>query len=238
MKSSFPGLPTEALKFFRALEQNNNRDWFEKNKPAYVEKVRDPMEALATAISAELTRFAPAYATEPKKALFRIYRDTRFSSNKTPYKTNAGALFFDGSLGKTEAAAFYFEVNARYLGVAAGCYMPDAQKLRAMRTHLLENHKRFDKLVNNKSLVEAFGPIQGDKLTRPPKGFPADHPAAEWIKHKQWYFWRELDPKIATSPEVVNAVVSRFKKALPVVDFLNEPLEAARRKLAPLLKDL
>ena len=238
MKSSFPGLPAEALKFFRALEKNNNRDWFEKNKQSYVENVRGPMEALATTISAELTRFAPAYATEPKKALFRIYRDTRFSSNKTPYKTNAGALFFNASLGKTEAAGFYFEVNAKYLGVAAGCYMPDAQKLRAIRTHLLDNHKRFDRLVKERGLVAVFGPIQGDKLSRPPKGFPLDHPAVEWVKHKNWYYWQELDAGIATTPEVVAAVVSRFKRALPVVEFLNEPLAAARKKLAPLISDL
>ena len=237
-KSSFPGFPPEALKFLRALEKNNNREWFEANKQTYLDNVKTPMEAFATAVSAELTRFAPAYATDPKKAIYRIYRDTRFSANKTPYKTHAGALFFNSALGKHDTGSFYVEVSHRYVGVAAGIYMPDAARLRAIRAHLLDHHARFAKLTRDKALVECFGELQGDKLSRPPKGFLPDHPGIEWIKHKQWYYWRELDASLATSPELVREVVSRFRKSAPVIEFLNQPLAAAKKKLAPLILDL
>lgn len=233
-KSSFPGFSTGALKFFRALEKNNNRDWFEANRQTYLTEVREPMERLAAELSAELTKFAPAFATEPKKAIFRIYRDTRFSSNKTPYKTHMGAIFSRPELGKNEAAGFYFEVSHKYVGVAAGLYMPSPDHLRAVRAHLLDNHERFSKIVRAKSLTGVLGELQGDKLTRPPKGFPCEHAAVEWVKHKNWYFWQELDAELATKPALVKELTDRFRKSAAFVDFLNEPLLAQRKKLAPL----
>lgn len=233
-KSSFPGFSTGALQFFRALEKNNNRDWFEANRQTYLTEVREPMERLVAELSAGLTRFAPAYAMEPKKAIFRIYRDTRFSSNKTPYKTHMGALYSRPELAKNQAAGFYFEVSHKYAGVAAGIYMPSPEYLRAVRAHLLDNHERFSKLVGAKALNGALGELQGDKLSRPPKGFPCEHPAIEWIKHKQWYFWQELDAELITSGSLLKELTERFKRGAPFVEFLNEPLLALKKKLAPL----
>jgi len=230
MKSSFAGLPKEALTFLANLEKNNNREWFDAHKSVYQEKLKTPMEEFCAAVGAQMAPFAPEYMTEPKRALFRIYRDTRFSNNKTPYKTAQGALFFRAELGKNEAAGFYFEVAPKYLGVAGGLYMPNPDYLRAVRAHLLENGTRFQQLASAKPVVKAFGELQGNKLSRPPKGYPADHPAINWIKCKQWYYWVELDPALATSPAGVKEVVSRFKLAAPVVEFLNEPLLGLKRK--------
>jgi uncharacterized protein (TIGR02453 family) len=238
MKSTQPVMPGEALHFFRQLEKNNRREWFEQHKTTFLEKVRAPMEVLVAAVSAELLKFAPAYATEPKAAIYRIYRDTRFSSNKLPYKTNTSALFYRQELGRNEAAAFYFEVSSQYLGIAAGLYMPNPDYLRAVRTFLLDHHERFTKLATSAAVKRAIGELQGQKLTRPPKGFPCDHPAMEWIKHKQWYYWIELPPETATKPGVVREIVSRFKVTAPVVEFLNEPLSGLRRKKTPLILDL
>lgn len=237
-KSTFPGLPAEALKFFRELEKNNDRDWFEANKSRYVECVKAPVEALAAALAAGLTRIAPEYATEPRRAVYRIYRDTRFSPDKTPYKTNAGALFFHAAIGKNEASGLYVEISHRYVGVAGGVYMPGPDHLRQIRAHLMDNHERFLKLIRSRPLAALMGELQGDALTRPPKGFLPDHPAMEWIKRKQWYYWRELDAAMATSPKIVPEVLKRFEKMLPVVEFFNEPLLAQRKRLAPLITDL
>lgn len=237
-KSSFPGLPADSLPFFRDLEQNNDREWFEANKPRYVRSVKEPFEAFAAALAAGLTRFAPAYATEPKRAVYRIYRDTRFSSDKTPYKTNASALFFHSALGKNEASAFYVEISHRGAGVAGGVYMPGPDHLRQIRAHLLEHHARFAKLVSARPLVALMGELQGETLSRPPKGFPPDHPALDWIKRKQWYYWRELDATLATTPKFVPEVLKRFERMLPVVEFFNEPLLTHRKRLAPLITDL
>lgn len=237
-KSTFPGLPADALHFLRDLELNNNRDWFEAHRERYETQLKQPMEAFAAAISAGLTRHAPAYASDPRRALYRIYRDTRFSANKTPYKTTAGALFFHSALGKNEAGGLYVEIAANHVGIAGGVYMPDPESLRLIRVHLMDNFARFVKLIRTRSLVDVMGELQGEALSRPPKGFPPDHPAIEWLKRKQWYFWCELDPALATTPEIVPEVLYRFGKMLPVVGFLNEPLLTRKKRLAPLIMDL
>jgi uncharacterized protein (TIGR02453 family) len=238
MKSSFKGIPKEGLAFLADLELNNNREWFDAHKPVYQEKLRAPLEQFCAAVGAQLAPFAPEYMTEPKRAIFRIYRDTRFSNNKTPYKTAQGALFFRSDLGKNEAAGFYFEVSPKHLGIAGGLYMPNPDYLRAVRTHIIENHTQWEKLVTGRALEKAVGRIQGEKLSRPPKGYPAAHPALDWIKHKQWYFWVELDPALATSATGVKEVTSRFRIMAPVVEFLNQPLLGLKRKKSPMLFDL
>lgn len=230
MKSNFAGLPKEALTFFRDLKANNNREWFEAHKEVYTEKVKQPMEALCALVSSEMTRFAPAYATEPKRALFRIYRDTRFSNDKTPYKDHAGVLLWRNDLGKNTSAAYYFAISDKSLGVAGGLYGPEPDQLKAVRSYLLEHHERFHKLVTNRSLVTALGSLQGAKLSRPPKGFMPQTPGVEYIKMKGWYFYIEIDGKLATGPKVVDEIVSRFRKVAPVVEFLNEPLMKAKKQ--------
>jgi uncharacterized protein (TIGR02453 family) len=232
MKSAAPCMPAAAIKFLRALEKNNNRDWFEANKETYLSEVKAPMELVVAAVGARVARFAPAYVVEPKKAMYRIYRDTRFSANKTPYKTNASALFYRSELGRNEAAALYFEVSPRFVGIAGGLYMPSPDHLRAVRAHLMDHHERFDKLLSSRKLVQLCGGIQGDKLSRPPKGFLPDQPGLEWIKHKQWYFWQELDPKLALGPKLVDEVARRFELMTQAVEFLNEPLLGKKKKAA------
>ena len=234
MGASFQGFPKEGLQFLRELELNNEREWFDAHKGVYTDVVKPAVEAMVASIGAGMMKFAPGYATEPKKAIYRIYRDTRFSHNKTPYKTNVGALFFRADLGKNEASAFYVEISHKHVGIAGGCYMPDAERLRLIRGHIGEHYGRFAKMLRGKALVASMGELQGDKLSRPPKGFPAEHPGIEVLKGKQWYFWRELAPELAMSASVVKEVVERFRVMLPVVEFLNEPLAAAKKMRAPL----
>jgi len=230
MDSSFSGMPPEAFDFLQQLEVNNNRTWFQAHKQVFLEKVRAPMERLVECISSALLEFAVDYATPVKSAIYRIYRDTRFSEDKTPYKTNVGALFFHAGLGSKSAAAFYLEISTQHLGLAGGIYMPTPEYLRAIRLHLLEHHRRFAGLVRHPGLRKAMGSLQGTQLKRPPQGFPADHPATEWIRYKQWYFWQELDPKLAGSSSAVKGIVSRFRLMAEVVEFLNEPLLQRKRK--------
>lgn len=227
MRASFQGFPKEGLQFLSELEQNNEREWFDAHKSVYTEVVKPAMEAMAAAVGAGLMKSAPGYVPEPKKAIYRIYRDTRFSHNKTPYKTNVGALFFRADLGKGRGSSFYVEISHKHVGIAGGCYMPDAEQLRLIRRHIAENYGRFAKILKGKALVAAMGEIQGDRLSRPPKGFPGDHPGIELLMQKQWHYWRELPSEIATSPSIVKEIVSRFQVMLPVVEFLNEPLVGA-----------
>lgn len=237
-KSTFPGLPADTQHFLHDLAANNNREWFDAHKPRYLASLKQPVEDLAAAVAAGLTRLNPAYATEPRRAIFRIYRDTRFSSNKSPYKTNSGALFHHSALNKNDASAFYFEIAENHVGVAGGVYMPGPDHLRLIRAHLLDHHERLAKMLKSRPLATLMGGLQGEALARPPKGFPPDHPAIDLLKRKQWYFWRELDPALATAPKLVPEILKHFEKMLPVVEFFNEPLLAQKKRLAPLILDL
>ena len=234
MPASVPQLPPATMKFLRDLEKHNDRDWFQAHREAYLENVKAPFEAFVVAADAELLKFAPEMATEPSKAIYRIHRDTRFSSDKTPYKTHVAASFFRADLGRHVSAGLYFEISNRYVGIAGGVYMPDADNLRLLRAHISEHHERFARLVGEKRLVESMGALCGDQLKRPPKGFPADHPAAEWLKYKNMYYWRELDADLATRPDLLSEILDRFRLMYPMMSFLNEPLEAQKQRRAPL----
>jgi uncharacterized protein (TIGR02453 family) len=234
MPASFAGFPPETLKFLRQLERNNRRDWFEQHKPAFLEHVRAPFEQFVAAIDAALATFAPDAVTLPERAIYRIYRDTRFTADKSPYKTHIAASFFRSDLGRHVAGGYYVEISPRYVGVAGGVYMPTPANLRLIRLHILDHFERFHSIATDKKLLAALGPLQGDRLSRPPRGFPPDHPAIEWIKFKHWYFWKELPPSLATSRKLLPEIVLRFRLMKPVIDFFNEPLLAARKNRLPL----
>lgn len=234
MPASFAGFPPEALRFFRQLERNNRRDWFEPRKQVFLDSVRAPMEEFVAAIDAALASFAPEAVTLPERAIYRIYRDTRFSLDKSPYKTHIAASFFRSDLGRHVAGGYYVEISHRWVGVAGGVYMPTPENLRLIRVHIMENFERFDSLARDRKLLAAMGPLTGEKLARPPKGFPPDHPSVEWLKFKHWYFWKELPADLATSRKLLPEVVNRFRLMKPVIDFFNEPLLAMRRKRLPL----
>jgi uncharacterized protein (TIGR02453 family) len=218
----FPGFPPEALKFLRGLERNNRREWFQPRKEIFETKLKAPMTELVEAINAELVKFAPDHINDPKKAIYRIYRDTRFSPDKTPYKTHVGAIFPHRAFGKQTSAGFYVHVSTKSVGIASGAYMPGPEELFAVRTWLTENHAKFRKAA--KGPEKLMGKLQGDSLTRSPKGFDPAHPAAELVRMKSWLYWMELDLKVAETPKLFGEVIRRFRVAAPVVEMLNAPL--------------
>lgn len=211
--------PKEALTFLRGLARNNDREWFQPRKEIFETKLKAPMIALIEAINAELMDFSPEHVTDPKKALYRIYRDTRFSSDKTPYKTHLAAIFPRKGLEKHASAGFYFHISPKVVGIAAGMYAPGPDELRVTRTFLAGNHESFRAAV--KKPEKLLGKLTGSSVTRMPKGFDPESPAADLIKMKQWLFWQELDVKIATTPKLLPELVKRFRAAAPVVDMLN-----------------
>jgi uncharacterized protein (TIGR02453 family) len=228
MAAAFQGFPEEGMKFLRSLGRNNDREWFQPRKHIYDGQVKAPMQELVLAVTREMMRFAPDYVAEPGKAIYRVYRDTRFSKDKTPYKTHIAAIFPRRGMEKHSGAGFYFSVSPKEIEVAAGVYMPGPDQLRAIRNHLSTHHREFLKLVGSKSLHALMGKLYGEQLSRVPKGFPADHPAADLLRHKQWLFYVILDPKLATSPKLQDELVKRLRAITPFVDFLNKPLLPAK----------
>ena len=219
------------MKFLRALKKNNRREWFQPRKQVYEEQVKAPMLELVAAVNREMMRFAPEYVREPERAVYRVYRDTRFSHDKTPYKTHIAAVFNRRGLAKHAGAGLYFSVSPKEIEIAGGVYMPGPEELRAIRLHLLDRHTEFNKIVNRRGLQSLMGELKGDSLSRVPKGFPAEHPAADLVRRKQWLLWTMLDPGLATTPELVREIVKRFRAMTPFNDFLNAPLVRARRPL-------
>jgi uncharacterized protein (TIGR02453 family) len=230
----FPGFPPEALKFLRNLERNNNRGWFQPRKETFDTKLKAPIMDLVEAINAELPSFAPEHINDPKKAVYRIYRDTRFSPDKTPYKTHIGAIFPRRGLGKQSSAGFYLQVSAKSVGIASGAYMPGKEELAAIRAWMAENHVAFRKA--SRGPEKLMGKLHGDSLTRMPKGFDPQHPAGDLLRMKSWLYWIELDVALAESPKLLSEVLKRFRATAPVVEMLNAPLmsikEASIRKKA------
>ena len=234
MPPGFPGFPPEGMAFLRALVKNNRREWFQPRKPVYEEKVKAPMHDLVLRVTSAMLEFAPAYAGDPEKAIFRIYRDTRFSKDKTPYKTHIAAVFHRRGLNMHGGAGLYFAVSAKEVEVAGGIYMPAPDTLRAVRTHVAEHHEDFRSLIGNRALRRLLGDMQGEQLTRVPKGFPVDHPAADLLRYKQFLFYILLDPAIASTPKLEQEVIKRFRALTPFLEFLNAPLARAAKK-RPLL---
>lgn len=229
MPAVFAGFPKEGVAFLKGLEKNNNRDWFQARKDVYENAVKAPMEALVEAINSRLVKFAPQHVTEPRKAIYRIYRDTRFSKDKTPYKTHIAANFFRAGFEKHSHPGYYFSVSPKEIEIAAGCYMPDPDQTRLIREYLLAHHEDFRRILANRTLKTLLGELSGDPMTRTPKGMPCNHPADDLIRYKSWILYdTRMEPALATSPKIVDEVVKRFQLMAPFVEFLSRPLSVKR----------
>jgi uncharacterized protein (TIGR02453 family) len=228
MASSFPGFSRAALTFFKQLEKNNEREWFAARKQKFEELLRKPMLELLALVNDDLRGFAVDHVTEPARALYRIHRDTRFSKDKTPYKTHIAAMFPRQGLGKNTCAGFYFGVSHSGVEVAAGMYMPGPPDLLTVRDAIAADEKGFRKLLAAPKLKRVMGEIQGQRLARVPKGFDPNHTAADLVRLKQFYLYVTLPADTALTKDIRRAVVDRFRLMEPMVRFIND---AVLRKL-------
>lgn len=229
-KATFPGFGPKALTFFRQLAKNNDRDWFTAHKNTYVDEVETPMLALVAAVGEAMKSIAGEYVKEPKKQLYRIYRDTRFSKDKTPYKTHLGAQFQHPQITRNLGAGFYFHVSAKELCIAGGIYMPGPDELAALRAAFAADPKPFRKIIGDKALTKLFGKPTSQSAAKVPKGFEPTDPAADLLKLKQYYYYADLDPKLALTPKVTGEIVRHFKALAPLIHYLNNTIVAAKRE--------
>jgi len=221
------------LKFLRGLKRNNDRDWFNARKGIYETELKAPMLAVIGEVNDALEGFAPEFVRDPAKIMMRIYRDTRFSKEKIPYKDHVAAWWARRGMEKTSGGGFYLDISPTRVMIAAGVYMPEREQLLAIRRHLLERHEEFRGILAGKKLKAAgLQPIERAMMTRPPKSFAGDHPAIDLVMQRQWGVAGELPAEVATSGSLVAEIVKRFKLAEPLVTFLNEPLVVTTR--APL----
>ena len=218
----------DAVRFLRTLKRNNDREWFRARKERYEELLRAPMIAIIEQLATDFRAFAPDLVASPKSSLYRIYRDTRFSENKAPLKTHVAAVFPCRGLARHQGAGLYFEIAPERVWVGGGMYAPDTSQLQAVREHIAGNVKRLRTIVESPAFKRGAGQLEGERLQRVPRGFAKDHPAADFLKHRQFLAGREFPATFASSPGFYPGVVKVFKTIAPLVAFLNEPLLGAR----------
>jgi len=221
---TFRGFPKEALRFLRALKRNNNRDWFLAHKDIYEASVKAPMTELVTAVGGAILNFAPEMVVDPRRNIYRIHRDIRFSQDKSPYKTHVAALFWPRGLEKNACAALYFHLEPAEVLIAGGIYMPGPAEVRAIRNHIAANWEQSKSIISAPQFKKLFGGLEGEKLSRPPRGFPVDHPAIELLRYRQFLVSITSPPALAESPELFPRIVTAFAGMMPLIRFLNAPL--------------
>ena len=212
--------------FLDELAANNDRTWFEANKPRYESLVRQPALELIEAMGPVLEKFAPEFRAEPRKvggSLMRVFRDTRFSRDKSPYKTNIG-IQFRNALGKdVHAQGFYLHVAGDECFFGAGCWHPEADALGRIRDLIAAKPERWF-AVRDERKFTAHWALAGDSLTRPPRGYAVDHAALEDLKRKDFIGLAPLSPAEVTGSGLVKLAGARFAAAAPLMKFLCEAL--------------
>jgi uncharacterized protein (TIGR02453 family) len=218
------------LRFLRSLRRNNRREWFEPRKPEFERELKQPMLALIQTVNGAMEDFAPAHIRPPQKCMMRIYRDTRFSSDKRPYKGHISAWWARDGLEKTSGGGYYMHISPDEVLLAAGVYMPEREQLRAIREYLLLHHAEVRRILAGRNLRRMMHSFTGMPLTRAPKGFPKEHPAMDLILCRQWGVEATMEPKAALRKDFARMVIQHFRLAAPLVDALNTPLLANNRK--------
>ena len=217
------------LRFFRDLKRHNAKPWFEAHRAVYEQEVRAPMRALIEDMDVRLARFAPEITGDPKRSMFRIYRDIRFSKDKSPYKTNAGCWFWhrdaDSRVGDNAeggGAGFYFHLQPGSSFTGAGIWMPPRPLLNKLRDAIAEDPRGFEKVVTQPRFVRRFGGLDDEAvLKRMPRGFPETHPAARWLKYQSFVAGKAIPDKQVTSARLPGWLEDDFARLLPLVRWLN-----------------
>lgn len=226
MKSPFS---PKTLAFLRALKRNNDRDWFRPRKPQYEEHVREPMVDLLARLAADLPGFAPELIADPRVSLYRIYRDTRFSADKSPLKSHVAAHLPSKGFSRREGSGLYVQVGPAGVWIGGGLYMPPASDLRLIRAHIAANYGALHRIVTGAPFRRAVGALEGEQLAGTPRGYVKDHPATEYLRFKQFLAGRQFEAKFAISDRFYSELLRIFRAVAPLVRFLNAPLLAARR---------
>ena len=217
-------LSKDTLEFIKALTQNNDRDWFAANKEWY-ERSRADMEQLVSQLINAVSEFEPRMKyLGPKKCLFRIYRDTRFSNDKSPYKTNFGAILRPADISK--GSGYYLHVSPEESFLSCGHYMLPPSELKKMRKGIYDDFETLHNILNEKDFKEEFEGFSRDEdiLQRVPNGFDKNHPAAEYMKLKHFYVLKPISESQLLKEDFVSYAAGIYKKMQPLSNFLNDIL--------------
>ena len=228
MTSSFTGFKPEAVEFLAQLAEHNDRAWFQPRKADYERLLKQPLEALCIALDDAFRARGVPLTADPAKSPFRIYRDVRFSKDKSPYKTNIGASFpyaERSASGEALAGAHrhgggYFHLAPGEIYVGGGMWHPEPAPLAAWRAEVGRNPDKVHAAIEDPEFVARFGKVDGDRAKRMPAGFPADHPDAELLTLKDVTFGKRLADREAFSPELPSIIAEDLASAVPLLRIL------------------
>lgn len=229
MSDKFEGFSPKLFTFLKELAKNNSRDWFTQNKQRFKQDVQHPVCEFIQAMGPRLHRISKYYVADPRPhggSMFRIYRDTRFSKDKRPYKENVGC-HFRHEVGKdAHAPGFYLHLDPKEVFVAAGIWMPPNPVLHKIRENIVEQSTAWTRVLSNKRLKDYYATLsQGEGLKRVPRGFDPQHKFAEDLKRKSYILVKQLKPKSVFEPDFIKEVELGFKAAQPLMKFLSSALD-------------
>ena len=232
MTDTFRGFGRGALTFLRHLKRNNKREWFQANRETYDNEVLQPLKLLVEEVDVRLGHFAPEFVGDPKRSIFRIYRDVRFSKDKSPYKTHAASWFKHrnashgvGSETHGGGAGFYFHLEPGGSLVAGGIWMPPRPTLNQLRDSIAAKPTEFAKSMNGTAFKRRFGKLSEESmLTRLPRGFAPGHPAERWLRYQSFTVHAMLSDSEVLDRRVVDRIEKDYKTMLPFVRWLNRAL--------------
>jgi uncharacterized protein (TIGR02453 family) len=214
-------IKSESLVFLKTLSKNNNRDWFNKHKDRYLE-ARENIIGFAEALLSEMNKHDRLEASSGKEALFRIYKDVRFSKDKTPYNTHWSGAFKRAT--KSLRGGYYFNIKPGSSLLAAGFWGPEPQDMKRIRQDIDANYKDWKKLLGSKSFINTFGQMTGEQLSSAPRGYAKDHPAIDLLRYKQFVLKVEFSDKEVCDPGFVYKANDTFKKMRPFLNHFSEVL--------------
>ena len=220
-----PWFTQDAIEFFRELELNNNKPWFEANKKRYEASVKKPMEAFVARVIERMRELDPQIVMQPKDAIFRIYKDVRFSTDKTPYKTNAGAVISRGGRKDHSTPGIYFHFDPRRLGVASGYYAVDPEMLKKFRSFLASNLEEFEQQLNDPVFAKTFKGIEGEKNKILPPELREAAAKQPYLYNKQFYYWAEHDVEEVLRDDLEELLIGHYRAAQSMNEFLGRALQ-------------
>lgn len=227
MEFRFPGFGPEARRFLRDLRDNNNREWFRPRKADFERYVREPLLDLVAELGEALAEHSPGYLRDPRKSVYRIYRDVRFAKDKSPYKTHAAAIFPPVGLARHSGAGFYFHFSADELLVGGGVYRPAAPDLRRIRDQIAADPDELRAIVGSARFRSTFSGLEGERLKRTPRGFSRNHPAGDLLVYKQFLAGATLSAAEIEKPGFAELLDRHFRLLAPFLEYLNRPLHRA-----------
>lgn len=222
----------DTLPFFMELERNNNREWFQSNKVRW-DSIREEFTELTAQVIDALSPLDPTIGhPDPKRCLYRIYRDLRFSPDKRPYKTHIAFFLSSGGIKRSGAPGYYLQIGQSDYGLEEGCslgggiFMPDAPTLAAIRQEIYYNYDEFRTIVDNPTYRKFYGEtfFTVGKLSRAPKGYPNDWEGADWLKYKDYCTMYSLSKKDVTSPQLLDRIMEAFQASLPLNRFIQRAM--------------